>query len=174
MLQISYSNRLESLVERLNELLAGAPAPVLIPETIVAPGQGMARWLVLRLAQELGVCANVQFPLPAAFVWELFGCLLPGLTRRSGFDPEVMGWRILDLLPALEREGDYPELGAYLKGADDAKSYALARRIAETFDRYLVYRPEWVRSWEAGEGTHWQAALWRSLVVATDVVVDTP
>jgi len=168
MLHIAYSNRLERLAEQLMTLLQADPGEVFAPEIIVVPGQGMARWLALRLAQGLGVCANVRFLLPAAFVWELFARVTPGLPGRSGFDPEVMGWRILDRLPELARLRSYPELAAYLDGADDAKLYALARRIAEAFDRYLVYRPEWIRAWEAGAETHWQAALWRSLVASSD------
>ncbi len=36
--------------------------------------------------------------------------------------------------------------------------------LADTFDRYAVYRPEMVLRWEQGEGDEWQAILWRALM----------
>src|SRR5262249_38511090 len=35
---------------------------------------------------------------------------------------------------------------------------------ASVFDQYLVYRPDWIRRWEAGEDEGWQPELWRRLV----------
>jgi exodeoxyribonuclease V gamma subunit len=46
---------------------------------------------------------------------------------------------------------------------DDFRRHELACRIADCFDQYLVYRPDWIEKWEAGEEGHWQAELWRRL-----------
>ena len=43
------------------------------------------------------------------------------------------------------------------------KLYQLARRIADLFDQYLVFRPDLVLGWEQGTDQHWQAVLWRAL-----------
>lgn len=45
----------------------------------------------------------------------------------------------------------------------DLKLAQLAVRIAETFDQYIVYRPEMIFRWESGEDRHWQARLWREI-----------
>ena len=53
---------------------------------------------------------------------------------------------------------------------DDLRRFELAKRIADLFDQYLIYRPDWMAAWERGEtlglGTdeEWQALLWRELV----------
>ena len=46
---------------------------------------------------------------------------------------------------------------------DGIKRYQLCRRIAEVFDQYLVYRPDWILAWERGQDDHWQARLWRAI-----------
>ena len=60
------------------------------------------------------------------------------------------------------------EVRAYLacEGGDDRR-YDLAWRIADVYDRYLVYRPDWIEAWEAGGEDHWQARLWRVLAADT-------
>ncbi|KKK90636.1 hypothetical protein LCGC14_2721020, partial [marine sediment metagenome] len=44
------------------------------------------------------------------------------------------------------------------------KLYQVSKKIVDTFDQYLVFRPEMIFSWEAGRADHWQAKLWRGLV----------
>ena len=44
-----------------------------------------------------------------------------------------------------------------------SSSCSSSRRIAETFDQYVLYRPELITRWEQGADDHWQAVLWRDL-----------
>ena len=50
----------------------------------------------------------------------------------------------------------------------------MAGRVADLFDQYLVYRPQWLESWQRGEridglaeAQQWQAPLWARLVEYT-------
>ena len=43
-----------------------------------------------------------------------------------------------------------------------ASRYELACRIADVFDQYLVYRPDWIRRWEAGRRGLASRRCWRS------------
>jgi exodeoxyribonuclease V gamma subunit len=45
------------------------------------------------------------------------------------------------------------------------KRFGLAHRIADSFDQYLMYRPDWVQAWEqpGSKLPHWQAMLWQRL-----------
>jgi exodeoxyribonuclease V gamma subunit len=67
------------------------------------------------------------------------------------------------LLQELEEAPCFKPLSGYLCGDGDFRCYELAWRIADHFDQYLVYRPDWITRWEAGEEEHWQAELWRRL-----------
>ncbi len=165
MLYLYRSNRLERLADRLAEVLAEpAGGGALAPETVVVQGPGTARWLSARIAARLGVCANVRFPLPAAFIWDCFRAVLPDLPATSAYDPGPLTWRVFGLLDRVRGEPGFAALGHYLEGGDELKRFRLAERLAATFDQYLVYRPDWIRAWEQGGGEDWQAAFWRRLV----------
>ena len=163
-LKLFTSNRLEALAGELSETLRSPLASPMVPEVILVQSRGMERWLSLELARRLGICANIRFPFPNHFVEDVFRDALPDLPGGPAFDPEVLTWRIMGLLPGcLDGEGFDP-LKAYL--ADDGrglKRYQLSRIIARLFDQYLVYRPDMVLGWESGRDRHWQATLWRRL-----------
>ncbi len=169
MLTVHHSNRLEILADRLAQLLATPAGSPLAPEWVVVQSNGMARWLSLRIAQQLGVCANLRFPFPAALVWNMFRQILPQVPDTSAYAPEVLAWRLLDLLADLD-DPRFAPVRAWLGDGDDTRRFELARRVADVFDQYLVYRPRWLLDWEAGQGSDftdpdlpWQGELWRRL-----------
>jgi len=165
MLILHQSNRLERLADALAEVLRVPMSPALAPETIAVQSNGMARWLRMRLADRLGVAANIQCPLPASLIWQLFGRVLPDVPEQSPYDREVLVWRLMGMLPALLDAEPFAPLRAYLADRDDdLRGYQLASRIADLYDQYLVYRPDWILSWERGGGDTWHAPLWHELV----------
>ena len=167
MLVVTQSNRLEMLADRLVERLRRAPPPPLVPEIVVVQSAGMARWLTLRVARELGVSANLRFPLPAAYLWEVFRTLLDGVPDASPLEPAVSVWHLMPILESLEDTPCFATIRSYHQAADERGRYELAARLADLFDQYLVYRPGWIARWEAGEDEGWQAELWRRLVRRT-------
>ena len=169
MLNLVHGNRVELLADALADCLEqSAAGSVLAPDRIVIQSKGMARWLTFRLAQRQGVAANLMFPFPAAHIWDTFRALLgEDVPDESSYRPEVLNWRILEIL---EQGLDRPELEPlrrYIEGGDAARRHALANRIADTYDGYLIYRPDWIDAWEHGHGSDWQAALWRIMTQST-------
>lgn len=162
MLTLHQGNHLEVLVDRLADVLAVPPDDPLAPEHVVVQNVGMARWLSLELARRHGVCAHVRFALPGAFLWETWRRVLPEVPDASTLDPAVAAWRLFAVLGELERAPRFVPLHAWLGDAhDDVRRHALARRLADLYDQYLLYRPQWIAQWEAGEDPRWQAELWR-------------
>ncbi|MBK7983441.1 MAG: exodeoxyribonuclease V subunit gamma [Candidatus Competibacteraceae bacterium] len=169
MFHTHHSNQLEVLADRLTDLLREPLPSPLAREIVVVQSNGMARWLALRLADGLGVCANVGWRFPATFLWDMSRVVLQHLPATSTFDKPVLVWRTMALLRDLEPTACFEPLRAWLGDRSDAfRRYELARQIADSFDQYLVYRPDWIRKWEAGEGEHWQAELWRRLARSGD------
>lgn len=169
MLFTYYSNRLEVLASQLIAVLdqplpAGNP---LQPLTVLVQSSGMARWLSLQFARQAGVAANVRYPFVASFVWEVYRAQFPQLPKESVSDKPVLLWRLLALFEREEFRVQFPELAAYLEPSQPMlKRYQLAGMIADVFDQYLIYRPDWMVDWGSGEGSDWQARLWRMLVQA--------
>jgi len=169
MLHLYQSNRLEILLELLAAVVAQPMESPLAPETVIVQSRGMGRWIALRLSEKHGVCANIRFPLPASFLWQLLCDVLGDLPKRSAYVPETLTWRLMNWLAADQKLEQAPRLKHYIKSGDDLRRFQLAHRIADVFDQYLVYRPDWIAAWERdellglGPDEAWQALLWRDL-----------
>lgn len=92
-------NRLELLADALANVTVAAPLSPFVPETVVVQSRGMARWLALELAQRQGICANLECPFPATFVWRLFEALAQPAASASPFEGDGLLWAVLDRLP---------------------------------------------------------------------------
>lgn len=174
MLHLYTGNHLTRLADALGELLATPLSEPLRAETILVQSQGMQHWLSMRLAARLGVAANIDFPFPNAFAWQLLRQCRDDLPESSFYDRHVMLFRIMELFDEM---GDRPAFGAvrsYL--ADDPegiKRYQLAARTADLFDQYIVFRPDLIEAWDrkarrftdhpAAAVEAWQAELWHAL-----------
>ncbi|WP_066077755.1 exodeoxyribonuclease V subunit gamma [Bergeriella denitrificans] len=171
------SNRLETLAALFCKIQQVRPlSHPLAAEEVIVQSQGMRRYLNGFLAKENGVAANLRFSLPAGLTWRLMREFIPGVPALSPFNPEVMRWRLLDLFrsDAFQSGGDggltlsRAALQGYL-GSGESADYQLAGQLADMFDQYLVYRPQWIAAWQAGrlldlgEDEGWQAELWRFL-----------
>jgi exodeoxyribonuclease V gamma subunit len=158
------SNRLEILAGKLSELLKRDPLAPLEREVVVVQSRGMQRWLSLELARHLGICANMWFPFPNAVVNRLFQAAFPDLPDESPWDPDVMTWTLIGMVPAWLAKPGFEAVKAYVgESPHSLKIYQLCLRIASTFDQYLTFRPDMLLEWEKGNDNHWQAALWRGL-----------
>lgn len=157
------SNRLEVLLDALAGRMAADPLPPLVAETIVVPGQGMARWVTLELARRHGVAATLDLPFPGAFLQRLGG-------DGAGFDRDTMLWRIFRLLGDPGLTARLGAAAAYCRGdPDQLRRLQLAGRLTACFDDYQLYRDDLLAAWAAGdEGRdpheRWQALLWRALL----------
>jgi exodeoxyribonuclease V gamma subunit len=137
----------------------------------------MAQWLQMELAHSLGIAANIAFPLPATFIWDMFTKVLPGIPKESAFSKDAMTWKLMWLLPGKLELPEFAPLQHYLTDdRDKRKIHQLAARVADLFDQYLVYRPEWLKTWQRGSlvdedldaSQQWQAPLWRALCEYTE------
>jgi len=169
-MNIVTSNRLEILAGHLARVVREPLSDPFSPEIIVVQSSGIQRWVSMELARHNGICANCHFPFPNRFLDDLSSGMNPDLPDLSPFDPGILTFRIMQLLPECLENPEFKSLQTYL--AEDAKKlklYQLSQKIADTFDQYLVFRPDMIFRWEAGKADHWQAVLWRKLTAGTEV-----
>ena len=172
MLKVYHSNSLDVLRDLLVEMVSQAPlSDPFKAEQILVQSPGMAQWLKLELAQRIGIAANVEFPLPASFLWRTFSQLLVDVPERSAYSKDSMTWVLMDVLHSYLQTPEFSTLADYLGETGEAlKFYQLCEKIADLFDQYLVYRPDWIAAWESGDDTPaedeqlWQPILWRLIV----------
>lgn len=177
MFTVYHSNQLDLLKTLTAALIAGRPLrDPFQPEVILVQSNGMAQWMQMELAAHFGIAANIEFPLPASFIWQMFTRVLPDIPDESAFAKPAMTWRLMALLPRLCQQPDFAAISEYLRDDDDKrKVFQFAARVADLFDQYLVYRPDWLESWQRGEvidgigeAQRWQAPLWRALMAETE------
>ena len=187
MLYLVQSNRMESLAALLAEELKSPldAVSILESEQILVQSPGMSTWLRLAIAQHNQIAAALEFPLPSSFIWQLCHTLLPDVPKENAYTKPAMTWKLMELLPSLINEPVFAPLAHYLcddpiiddgKATHSLKLFQLCGQIADIFDQYLVYRPDWILAWEANEpllppnndklaeAQAWQPVLWRALI----------
>lgn len=196
MLRIRQSNKLELLADHLiDELIKSVRAQQhpLVEQQLATQSRGMETWLRYRFAQRegVGIATALTFSLPAALIWKLVCALTQSDPANNPYEQGIMRWHLYLLLASDNQEfWRHPEtepLKHFLAGEADIerKRFQLATWIADLFDQYLVYRPDWMLSWrdtgwhgqspklaEATEREPWQPLLWRALVTACSDIPD--
>ena len=173
-LNLCCSNRVEALHARLAQRLGETPlADPFQPELILIPSMPMKRWVNLQLAEHHGIASNIEYLLPAQWIWQLAAQSTQQFAGEDPLSRERAAWRIHAMLPGLLSSRDFLPLHRYLTGDDTGvKRWQLAQRLADLFDRYQCYSPEWIRDWSAGRNTAgnadgvpaWQPQLWQALI----------
>ncbi|MCG8707252.1 exodeoxyribonuclease V subunit gamma [Brenneria sp. 4F2] len=173
MFRVYHSNQLDILKQLMVELIKLQPLEdPFQQEVVLVQSPGMAQWLQIELAENFGIAANIHFPLPGVFLWDMCRHILPGIPKESAFSKDSMTWKLMQLLPEQLTQPDFAPLRHYLEDdGDQRKLHQLAGRIADLFDQYLIYRPKWIERWQQGQlvdelGSNqlWQSASWRALL----------
>ncbi|NLL15330.1 MAG: exodeoxyribonuclease V subunit gamma [Fibrobacter sp.] len=163
-LNLYSSNRMESLVTILAQIIKEPLSSPLDQEIIVIQNRGMERWLSMQLAKELGIWANCRYLFPNSFVQELFSIVIQDLPQHLLSEPQYLAWKIMQTLPDHLHSVQFKPLSNYLSDSNPIKLFQLSKKIADLFDQYTVYRPEMIMQWEQDQQqNHWQAILWRTL-----------
>lgn len=179
MLALYPSNKLEHLSFLLTTLLSKQPLGVFTPETILVESPGMQHWVSMQLASERGVAMNIDYPLPVRFMWNTARAVLgqDKVPKQSPYRREVLTWRIDNILQdsSLMSGEAFEHVNRYWQNAGSEQEQGLQRlqlatALADVYEQYLLYRPDWLFKWEANERAVfddmevWQSEIWRILV----------
>jgi exodeoxyribonuclease V gamma subunit len=176
MLQLTFSNRFEILLEALLQRLAVASDDPFDAQHVIVPSAALRRRIELSLTDRLGICANVRFSYLAQWLWAQIGRIVP-VGEASPFAPELLVWRIFEAFGDDSFAAPHPRLARYLAVADPLMRFDLARHTAQLIGHYITYRPQWLEAWSDGrrapipgldgEGmadAAWQSSLWRRIL----------
>jgi len=164
-IKLNVSNSLDSLVHDLGEKLRAGIGNVFAPHYIVTQTEGMNVWLKHKLAQQLGIVANIEFRKPADLIFKLY--LLLGGHFLDTLSRESLVWLLYQLLGEPDFSRRFPLQAAYFNTAGlerDQKRMGLAEKLADLFDQYQIFRPEMIKEWNEWGLDHpeleWQSFLW--------------
>ncbi|UCF48080.1 MAG: exodeoxyribonuclease V subunit gamma [Myxococcales bacterium] len=161
-MELIRSNRTENLADALASLVRDRPLGPFEKEAIVVQSRGMERWLTLALAERLGIWSNPSFPFAQSAIEQILDDLAGGASEdANAYSPGRLKWTIAELLC----ESVPTELETYLGSPSDAdRVLGLSTTVSKVFERYIVHRPDFLKRWAQGQGTGWQAELWRRVV----------
>jgi len=138
--------------------------------TIIVPSRGIGHWLTLQIAKYQGIAMRLDLQLTSSFMWNIAKKVLGNLPEQSFFSKKSLTWQIYYWLSFPVNLDKTPELKHYLMNANPCKTWILAGKIADTFDQYLLYRDDFLKTWEKGKlignlgnDEYWQALLWREI-----------
>ncbi|WP_053097182.1 exodeoxyribonuclease V subunit gamma [Candidatus Palibaumannia cicadellinicola] len=173
MLTIYHSNKLDLLKNIAVRLISQCKLPdPLQQELILVNSYCMAQWIQMELACSFDIAANINFYLPANFIWKIYNCLLPDFNIEKLLSKSAMTWRIMKIMQRLYNTSDFNLIRESIKeDIDKRKQFHFAISVADLFDQYLIFRPDWLEIWLHGKqlvnlGDHqrWQAKLWQALI----------
>lgn len=173
------ANKMENLLVLLDKIQQLSPLPVFAQDTVIVQNAGMQHWLNMSLAEQRGISMNMRYALPSQFLWNLIRNLASDedVPEQSPYSREVLAWRIDTLLAANEVidddtfqvASDYWQANANNTAVDNTnvdsstdknhseaeqlKRYQLACQLADLYEQYLIFRPEWIHAWHQGEFT---------------------
>ena len=175
-----HSHRAEALADVLTGWLREHPLAPLESEVVLVQSNGMSEWIKIELARQGRVCAATRVELPSRFLWRTYRQVLGAhnVPPDSPLDKLPMTWRLMALLPGCLHEPVFKPVAGFLKGDEPDRLLQLASRLADLFDQYQIYRPDWLQDWAAGRDVLrrnagedalaadqlWQAELWRRVL----------
>ncbi|MFZ1886538.1 MAG: exodeoxyribonuclease V subunit gamma [Candidatus Binataceae bacterium] len=185
MLKLHYSNRLEGLIEPLAGAIADRQRrDPLRKISIVVPNRAVEQFVKYRVAERLGVAANLAFPFLRTH--------LTGIAQSAGPRLRVLGASALQLVifNSLMSESNrgYAKLAPAWKYIDagggrgtpeaELRAFELSGRMAKLFEEYSISRRAMLRQWSndritisdaaIAETEKWQQTLWRIIFNAGD------
>ena len=164
------SNSQETLIDRLAQNTSQPLSSPLLPETFITQHRGMDHWLSTKLAGKQGICSNICFSYPNAFIYDLLKQTNPDLPERSPFETDILTWKTMEILPACIKKESFKPLASYLSDGSEIKAFQISKKIAGIFDQYIIFRPAMLKKWEKGtlssdsKEEKWQAELWQQLI----------
>lgn len=178
MLRLHYSNRLENLIEPLAAAIRERQArePIARIPVIVA-NRAVEQFVKYRLAERLGIAANLEFPFLRRHLAEIVERAAPGLRI---LEADALALVLFECLRDPARRArpemaavrsDAAVLGAAPRAAArrDLRLFQLADRVARLFREYSITRERMLERWhdrlhfaggQFAQTEQWQRALW--------------
>lgn len=147
-IQLKVSNSLNSLADELC-LQIRTENDVFRSVYIVTQTEGMNNWLKHRIAETVGIAANIEFLRPNEIIHKIFQFL--GGSYSDSLTVHNLNWLLYSALEDSDFKSEFSEIADYYQDAEgdsDIKRMALAEKIADLFDQYQIYRTDVMKTWQ--------------------------
>ncbi len=152
-------------------VLKHVPDNPMVPEWIGIQSRGMKQWVAAQMADNFGICANINFLFPRQMIDQVI--YDQSDDQKESLNEDVLLWSIMKLINKSKTVNELSYIQDYI-GDDETgkKQYQLSMQIAKIFDDYQVYRPSMLSEWQRHNNhaflkdsdAKWQAWLWNSIL----------
>ncbi len=178
MIRLHYSNRLENLIAPLAEAVAAHQRrDPLERVSIVVPNRVVEQFVRYRLAESIGVAANLKFPFLRGYLAELLQSTDKNLRILEADELQLVIFECLRSSshrndPDMKPARDYILGGSKTDADVELRTLLLAAQLARLFREYSISRRRMIVKWRAArrsdlnamsETERWQRHLWQSV-----------
>ena len=160
------SNRIEALAVHLSQIISFDPLSPFDREVVLVESSAMSQWLMQAIAKNNGVAANIDFPFPAALLWQVYRLQQQGLPSMSTFDRVPLTYRLYDYFnDGQKKQCLLKDVSLYIDQLiNNRQLFEFCEYLAGLYDQYQIYRPEMLMAWKAcRDEDNFQAAIWYDL-----------
>lgn len=160
------SNNLNTLLSKVCKIIVKKPLyNIFQKEIFINENKVLFQYINIFIANKIGISANFKLYHPSNFIWKLFNIVLPVNNIKNFFTRSSMIFMIMKLIDKNFCFKDITQKNRTIK------KFKFAFLMAEIFQQYLIYRPNWINMWEQGQDTEnisqhdkWQIELWNKLI----------
>ncbi len=176
MIRLHYSNRLENLIAPLAVAVAEHQRrEPLEPVSIVVPNRVVEQFVRYRLAESIGIAANLKFPFLQNYLAQLLQSTDQNLRILDVDELQLVLFECLRTNrddPNLKPARDYIEAGSKSDADLELRTFLLAVQLARLFREYSISRRRMIEKWwgarnsdihAMSETEQWQRHLWQSV-----------
>lgn len=176
MIRLHYSNRLENLLAPLADAVTEHQRRnPLAPIFVVVPSRVVEQFVKFRLAESLGVAANLKFPFLRSYLADILTAADPKLKILEADELQLILFECLRSAahrddPELKSARDYIRAGSNTESDLELRTLSLAGQLARLFREYSISRRPMIKRWRSarpsapsalGEMERWQRQLWQ-------------
>jgi exodeoxyribonuclease V gamma subunit len=176
MIRLHYSNRLENLIAPLAEAVADHQRRDPLERiSIVVPNRVVEQFVRHRLAESIGVAANLEFPFLRSYLARVLQSANKNLKILEADELQLVLFECLRS-PSYRDEADLKPVRDYIDGGSktdadvELRTLLLAAQLARLFREYSISRRRMIGKWRAArrsdldamsETERWQRHLWQ-------------
>ncbi|QCI22293.1 exodeoxyribonuclease V subunit gamma [Buchnera aphidicola] len=160
------SNKLDILLSKICPIIQKKPlTKIFEKEIFIHDSKILFQYLNIFIANTIGISANIVLDHPNNFILKLFQNILNKKNIKNKFTQSIIMWNIIN---ALNKKNFF----SCIKKKDNiSKKFKFAYLMSKIFEQYIIYRPNWINSWEEKKNISlidknaiWQIELWQEII----------
>lgn len=170
MINIYQSNKIEYLINFIVKNINKRKKNPFDKDIIIIQNKDITEWLQIKIAEKIGISANISFQYPMEF----FSSLFQKNTKNKikNIKKTQISWFILKIILNSQNKSELGLFKKYIEKKNKIeKINKISEHISKLFQKYLIHKPEWINIWKKNKiinsldnNQKWQKYIFISLI----------